>query len=46
MLELVYLCRKAKGIVIPVGRKWLREVGPIIVSVCDVELMADIILLR
>ena len=46
MLKLIYLCCKAKGIVIPVGRKWLREVGPIIVSVCDIELMADVILLR
>jgi len=46
MLKLIYLCSKAKGIVIPVGRKRLGEVGPIIVSVCDVELMADIVLLR
>ena len=46
MLKLIYLCSKAKGIVIPVGRKRLGEVGPIIVSVSDIELMADIVLLR
>ena len=46
MLELIYLCSKTKGIVVPVGRKRLGEVGPVIVSVSDIELMADIVLLR
>jgi hypothetical protein len=46
MLKLIYLCSKAKGVVIPVGRKRLGEVGPIVVSVSDVEPMSDIVLLR
>jgi hypothetical protein len=46
MLKLIYLCSKAEGIVVPVGGKRLGEVCPIIVSVSDIELMADIVLLR
>jgi hypothetical protein len=46
MLKLIYLCSKAEGIVIPVGRKRLGEVSPIVVSVSDVKLMAYIVLLR